>query len=104
MTEFNAALALDPKNARALAGRGFATLHKGGDMASADKDFVTVIDLVAGLEDESSKKLRGGAFYNRGLIADVAGDDVKARAFYQASYGAFPTPTVGAKLKATTPK
>jgi|GEM_PF-6717885 len=103
IANFDAAIALDGDNARAFVGRAFAKMRKGGDTADADKDLATAIDLAKRDHDDASDKLRAGALYNRGLIAEDAGNKDRAQNFYRDSYDILPNKVVAQKLGLPAP-
>lgn len=75
---FDAIIATDPKQAKALSGRGYAHLLA-GHLDEADRDFVYALAL------DDTPAFVAAVTYNRGLVAERKGDDKAAAKHYEAS-------------------
>ncbi len=74
------------------------SLFSAGDLAGATLEIDAALAVLERAADERGRRSLGACLYNRGRIAEQAGEVASARDFYQRSLAARPNDTVAARL------
>ena len=90
--------ALDAAAAASLCNSGWAA-YRAGDLTGARVSVDRALQTLTQASDPSGLRSLGACLYNRGRIAQTAGEREAARTFYQRSLAARPNATVQARLE-----